>query len=165
MPLGVCLVTKAPRISWSAFHRSTRLSEPASTSGISCSRDRLRWTARRVMTSKYGPPAPPDAVDQLPPNWPPPLAIPALALGAFGLGTNEFAAMGHMIWLTRGGARLLRVEHHQRDGRLDRRCGDRRGLRVHRSCRGRCGTGRRRACRPDDFGAQPTPRGRPRARA
>lgn len=68
-------------------------------------------------------------MDQLPPNRPPPLAIPALALGAFGLGTNEFAAVGHMIWLTRCGARLLRVEHHQRDGRLDRRCGDRRGLR------------------------------------
>jgi MFS transporter, DHA1 family, inner membrane transport protein len=63
-------------------------------SGISCSRDRLRWNARRVMTSKSVPPAQPDTADQLPPNWPPRLAIPALALGAFGLGTNEFAAMG-----------------------------------------------------------------------
>jgi hypothetical protein len=49
------------------------------------------------MTSKYGPPAQPDTVDQLPPTGPPRLAVPALALGAFGLGTNEFAAMGHMI--------------------------------------------------------------------
>ena len=46
------------------------------------------------MTSRYVPPAQPDTADQLPPNWPTRLAIPALALGAFGLGTNEFAAMG-----------------------------------------------------------------------
>gem|GEM_PF-6824392 len=83
-PLGVCLVTKAPQISWSAFHRRTRLREPVSMSGISCSRDRLRWNARRVMTSKSVPPAQPDTADQLPPNWTPRLAIPALALGASG---------------------------------------------------------------------------------
>jgi len=70
-PLGVCVVTKAPQISWNAFHRRTRLGEPVPISGISCSRDRLRWTTRRVMTSKYVPPAQPDPADQLPPNWPP----------------------------------------------------------------------------------------------
>jgi MFS transporter, DHA1 family, inner membrane transport protein len=42
------------------------------------------------MTSESVPPARPATPDEMPTR----LAIPALALGAFGLGTNEFAAMG-----------------------------------------------------------------------